>query len=312
MLIPPYPLFYKTNEYPGNRAKDRIFPGKAVPYCQGAIPPLERSSLHHPSRHRFRASRTATICRSLTAPYAVYAFSMYSGRENHHRVARSTRNLVLAFLLSALSHVVAMTLVGPGILPASSANVPLRLTIALTPESATVTSPATPRPDPRPVSPPAEQAPEPRPMATTPSPRQPPPEPAARSGKQTPVHHAPATPQTPPTALDSRVATAEPTLSASVSASASISRDVEYLYNPPPGYPPRARRMGMEGEVLIRTRVLRNGRCDELELVQSSGYALLDRAAMEAIRKWRFRPALRGDEQVSSRIEIPVRFRLDH
>jgi protein TonB len=70
--------------------------------------------------------------------------------------------------------------------------------------------------------------------------------------------------------------------------------------------------MGMEGEVLIRTRVLRNGRCDELELVQSSGYALLDRAAMEAIRKWRFRPALRGDEQVSSRIEIPVRFRLDH
>jgi protein TonB len=149
-------------------------------------------------------------------------------------------------------------------------------------------------------------------MATTPSPRQQPPEPAARSGKQTPVHHAPATPQTPPTALDSRVATAEPTLSASVSASASISRDVEYLYNPPPDYPPRARRMGMEGEVLIRTRVLRNGRCDELELVQSSGYALLDQAAMEAIRKWRFRPALRGDEQVSSRIEIPVRFRLDH
>lgn len=70
--------------------------------------------------------------------------------------------------------------------------------------------------------------------------------------------------------------------------------------------------MGMEGEVLLRTRVLPNGRCDEFELVQSSGYALLDRAAMEAVRKWRFRPARRGDEQVSSRIEIPVRFRLDH
>jgi protein TonB len=86
---------------------------------------------------------------------------------------------------------------------------------------------------------------------------------------------------------------------------------VEYLYNPSPAYPSRARRMGMEGEVLIRTRILLSGSCDELELVRSSGFEVLDQAAMEAIRRWRFRPASRGDELIISRVEIPVVFRLE-
>jgi protein TonB len=90
-----------------------------------------------------------------------------------------------------------------------------------------------------------------------------------------------------------------------------VSRKVEYVYNPPPAYPQRARRLGLEGEVLIRTRVLPNGESGELVLEQSSGYALLDQAAMEAVRKWRFRPASRGDEQIVSWVEIPVRFRLE-
>lgn len=90
-----------------------------------------------------------------------------------------------------------------------------------------------------------------------------------------------------------------------------VSRKVEYLYNPPPDYPPRARRLGLEGEVLVRTRVLPNGECGELVLGQSSGYALLDQAALEAVRTWRFRPARRGDEEIVSWVEIPVRFRLE-
>jgi protein TonB len=57
--------------------------------------------------------------------------------------------------------------------------------------------------------------------------------------------------------------------------------------------------------------VLPNGECGELELGQSSGYALLDQAALEAVRTWRFRPARRGDEEIVSWVDIPVRFRLD-
>jgi protein TonB len=90
-----------------------------------------------------------------------------------------------------------------------------------------------------------------------------------------------------------------------------VSRKVEYLYNPPPDYPPRARRLGLEGEVLVRTKVLTNGECGELVLGQSSGYALLDKAALEAVRTWRFRPARRGDEEIVSWVDIPVRFRLE-
>jgi protein TonB len=70
--------------------------------------------------------------------------------------------------------------------------------------------------------------------------------------------------------------------------------------------------MGLEGEVLIRTRVLPNGEPDELVLEQSSGYAQLDQAAMKAVHTWRFRPARRGDERIASWVEIPVRFRLEH
>ena len=90
-----------------------------------------------------------------------------------------------------------------------------------------------------------------------------------------------------------------------------VPRKVEYLYNPSPDYPARARRLGLEGEVLIRTRVLPNGEPDELVLTQSSGYALLDQAAMKAVRTWRFRPARRSDERTASWVEIPVRFRLE-
>jgi periplasmic protein TonB len=90
-----------------------------------------------------------------------------------------------------------------------------------------------------------------------------------------------------------------------------LSREVEYLYNPPPDYPRRARRLGLEGEVLIRARVHPDGECDDLVLRQSSGHALLDQAAMEAVRMWRFRPARRGDERIARWVEIPVRFRLE-
>jgi protein TonB len=101
-----------------------------------------------------------------------------------------------------------------------------------------------------------------------------------------------------------------PTASAAAVVTAE-SRKVEYLYNPPPDYPRRARRLGQEGEVVIRTRVLPSGESDQLVLKRSSGYALLDEAAMEAVRKWRFLPARRGDEQIVSWVEIPVRFRLE-
>lgn len=49
----------------------------------------------------------------------------------------------------------------------------------------------------------------------------------------------------------------------------------------------------------------------QVEVEQSSGYHLLDQAALKAVRYWRFQPERIGDLPVTSRVAIPVRFRLE-
>jgi protein TonB len=43
---------------------------------------------------------------------------------------------------------------------------------------------------------------------------------------------------------------------------------------------------------------------------RSSGHADLDGAAVEAVGKWRFRPARVAGEAVSGRVVVPIEFRL--
>jgi periplasmic protein TonB len=80
--------------------------------------------------------------------------------------------------------------------------------------------------------------------------------------------------------------------------------------NPWPRYPAAARRRGIEGEVLVRVAVALDGRAERVEVVRSSGSALLDTAAVEALQRWRFEPARAGGQPVTATVEIPVTFRL--
>lgn len=84
-----------------------------------------------------------------------------------------------------------------------------------------------------------------------------------------------------------------------------------YLRNPPPRYPIAARRNGEEGTVTLRVRVTANGRAESVSIEQSSGSASLDRAALEAVRGWRFVPARQGADPVDAWVLVPVVFRLD-
>jgi protein TonB len=86
--------------------------------------------------------------------------------------------------------------------------------------------------------------------------------------------------------------------------------DVAALNNPKPPYPLAARRLGLEGRVLLAARVTADGACAEVRLKQSSGHALLDASALESVRRWRFLPARHGDSPVESWVEVPVSFRL--
>ena len=53
------------------------------------------------------------------------------------------------------------------------------------------------------------------------------------------------------------------------------------------------------------------GEADRLAVLQSSGYPTLDRAAVEAVERWRFQPARRGGFETGSLLYVPVVFRLD-
>jgi len=83
-----------------------------------------------------------------------------------------------------------------------------------------------------------------------------------------------------------------------------------YEANPMPSYPQLARQNRWEGTVRLRVRLLANGGVEAVTLERSSGYEVLDRAALDGVLQWRFIPATRGGVPVSSEVSIPVAFRL--
>ena len=83
-----------------------------------------------------------------------------------------------------------------------------------------------------------------------------------------------------------------------------------YRDAPRPDYPESARRDGREGRVLLRVLVDDQGRSKRVEINSSSGSDALDRAAAEAIKRWRFHPARYGDKAVESWLRIPIEFHL--
>ena len=83
-----------------------------------------------------------------------------------------------------------------------------------------------------------------------------------------------------------------------------------YKVNPPPEYPRIARRRGLEGVVTIEARIDVNGRVTELRLLAGSGHKVLDKAALKAVRSWKFSPGTVGGRARSMWVKVPVRFEL--
>jgi protein TonB len=83
-----------------------------------------------------------------------------------------------------------------------------------------------------------------------------------------------------------------------------------YRENPAPRYPKMAKKRGYQGTVLLSVYVTKEGKVDELWLFKSSGYKILDNAALEAVKDWTFEPGRQGDEPVDMWVEIPVVFEI--
>jgi protein TonB len=63
--------------------------------------------------------------------------------------------------------------------------------------------------------------------------------------------------------------------------------------------------------VKLRVLVSADGLSEHVEVANSSGYAVLDDAAMDAVKKWRFIPAMRGETAVISSVIVPINFQFN-
>ena len=86
--------------------------------------------------------------------------------------------------------------------------------------------------------------------------------------------------------------------------------DAAYLHNPAPQYPLESRRLREQGSVLLRVEVSGEGSTLQVLIEHTSGWPLLDRAAISAVKRWRFVPARSGNDPVDAWVLVPIEFDL--
>ncbi len=180
----------------------------------------------------------------------------------------------IAFVI-ALHLAAFMMLLIPAVAPKAVAEKErnVMVTIVDAPPPVKNLSPPKPSPVPPPPQAPVVDVPEPRPndIVTPPSPPAPP---------------------APPTSIEASV-------------------DISSKAMNPPRYPPAAFRAGIQGEVILIIDVDASGNVTNVTVEKSSRNRDLDRAAMEAARKWRFNAAEAGGKKTAGRVRVPVNFALN-
>jgi protein TonB len=76
-----------------------------------------------------------------------------------------------------------------------------------------------------------------------------------------------------------------------------------------PAYPITAKRMHIEGDVVLKLNVASDGSVQGIKIL--SGNSVLARAAMEAAQQWRYRPALLNGAPTSAEAKTVLTFRVD-
>ncbi len=90
---------------------------------------------------------------------------------------------------------------------------------------------------------------------------------------------------------------------------AALTAQVEILYKPKPAYTDEARKLNLEGEVLLEVLFGANGELHINRVVRGLGHGL-DEAAVSAANKIKFKPAQRNGSAVDSTAVVHVMFQL--
>jgi periplasmic protein TonB len=150
------------------------------------------------------------------------------------------------------------------------------------PKPIVVPQPPQPKPEEKPQTPP-----QPKPEMTIPEPKPEPPPPSPK-----PVVIPPPQPK-PPT--EEYVPVTQPT----------FAEQAQHVY------PSEAARRHQQGSVVLMLYINGNGTLDKIEIVKSSGFPLLDAAAIKEMKQSRFQPAMDGAIPIRSRAQASVTYRLE-
>jgi len=83
-----------------------------------------------------------------------------------------------------------------------------------------------------------------------------------------------------------------------------------YLNNPAPVYPAAAQKRGLQGRVVLKVHVLASGQPDNVTVAKTSGFDILDDAAVKAVSSWVFDPAKRGQTPIDGWVNVPINFKI--
>ena len=77
-----------------------------------------------------------------------------------------------------------------------------------------------------------------------------------------------------------------------------------------PVYPKNLRERDVEGKVMLKVLIDKEGKAEEIQIFESSGYKMFDQIAIKSVRQWRFKPARKENQQRESWVLIPINFQL--
>ena len=88
---------------------------------------------------------------------------------------------------------------------------------------------------------------------------------------------------------------------------ADIDQKPRAVFQAAPSYPSEMRGKKLEGLVTVIFIVDPSGKVSDPK-VESSSHSAFDRPALDAVRRWKFEPGLKGGERVPCRMRVPIRF----
>jgi protein TonB len=169
----------------------------------------------------------------------------------------------------------------------------------------------TPPPAPPPPQPPEKTAEAEEVLPLPPPQPPPPPAPAAQPSPPRPSPAAPPV-QRAVQAPDINLGGTDSETNAIVSGDHVIPASVDAKFrNKEPVYPLEAVRRSEQGTVMLLIHVSPDGLAAGVDLLQGSGYAVLDRTARDAVTAWHFLPAVKDGQPIPFDMKLRVVFHLD-